>query len=72
MVSKSECVDVISRSLTRNYLTPGRSLYKSKRITDANKGYAASSTWDNKVCRNMTRYYSIIRPSHNAKLEKLK
>ena len=51
---------------------PGASLYNGKRITDVNKRYAASSTWDNKVCGNMARYYSIIAPSHNAQLEKLK
>ena len=70
--SKSECVDVVSRALANNYLSPGGSLYKGKRITDVNKRYAASSTWDNKVCRNMARYYSIISPNHNAQLEKLK
>ena len=70
--SKSECVDVVSRALANNYLSPGGSLYSGTRITDVNKRYAASSTWDNKVCRNMARYYSIISPSHNAQLEKLK
>ena len=70
--SKSECVDVVARALQNNYLTPGASLYNGTRITDVNKRYAASSTWDNKVCRNMARYYSIIAPNHNAQLEKLK
>ena len=70
--SKSECVDVVARALANNYLSPGGSLYSGTRITDVNKRYAASSTWDNKVCRNMARYYSIISPSHNAQLEKLK
>ena len=70
--SKSECVDVVSRALANNYLTPGGSLYNGTRPTDVNKRYAASSTWDEKVCRNMARYYSIISPNHNAQLEKLK
>ena len=70
--SKSECVDVVARSLEYNYLTPGGSLYNGTRITDVNKRYAASSTWDNKVCRNMARYYAAIAPAHNAQLEKLK
>lgn len=70
--SKSECVDVVSRALANNYLSPGGSLYNGTRITDVNKRYAASSTWDNKVCRNMARYYSVISPAHNAQLEKLK
>ena len=69
--SKSECVDVVARSLEYNYLTPGGSLYNGTRITDVNKRYAASSTWDNKVCRNMARYYATIAPAHNAQLEKL-
>lgn len=70
--SKSECVDVVSRALANNYLSPGGSLYSGTRITDVNKRYAASSTWDNKVCRNMARYYATIAPAHNAQLEKLK
>lgn len=70
--SKSECVDVVSRALANNYLSPGGSLYNGTRVTDVNKRYAASSTWDEKVCRNMARYYSIISPNHNARLEELK
>ena len=70
--SKSECVDVVSRALANNYLSPGGSLYNGTRITDVNKRYAASSTWDTKVCRNMARYYATIDPAHNAQLEKLK
>ena len=70
--SKSECVDVVARSLEYNYLTPGGSLYNGTRITDVNKRYAASSTWDDKVCRNMARYYATIAPAHNAQLEQLK
>ena len=70
--SKSECVDVVARTLEYSYLTPGGSLYNGTRITDVNKRYAASSTWDDKVCRNMANYYSIIAPAHNARLEQLK
>ena len=70
--SKSECVDVVSRALARNYLSPGGSLYNGTRVTDVNKRYAASSTWDEKVCKNMARYYSIIAPNHNEQLEKLR
>ena len=70
--SKSECVDVVARTLEYSYLTPGGSLYNGTRITDVNRRYAASSTWDNKVCRNMARYYATIAPNHNAQLEKLK
>ena len=70
--SKAECIDVVSRALAYNYLTPGGGLYSGKRITDVNRRYAASSTWDEKVCRNMARYYSVISQYHNSQLEKLK
>ena len=70
--SKSECVDVVARTLEYSYLTPGGGLYNGKRITDVNKRYAASSTWDDKVCRNMAHYYAVIAPAHNARLEQLK
>ena len=70
--SKAEGIDVVSRALANSYLTPGGGLYCGKRITDVNRRYAASSTWDEKVCRNVTRYYSIISPNHNSQLEKLK
>ena len=70
--SKAEGIDVVSRALAENYLSPGGSLYSGNRITDVNKRYAASSTWDEKVCRNMTRYYSVISEHHNSQLEKLK
>ncbi len=70
--SKAECIDVVSRALANSYLKPGGGLYRGTRITDVNRRYAASSTWDEKVCRNVTRYYSVISQYHNAHLEKLK
>ncbi|MDO4869110.1 MAG: hypothetical protein Q4A65_02285 [Bacillota bacterium] len=70
--SKAEGIDVVSRALANSYLTPGGGLYSGTRITDVNRRYAASSTWDEKVCRNVTRYYSVISPNHNSQLEKLK
>lgn len=70
--SKEECIDVVARALANNYLAPGGSLYNGYRITDVNRRYAASSTWDEKVCRNMARYYSVISRHHNEQLEKLK
>lgn len=70
--SKAECIDVVSRALANSYLKPGGGLYSGHRITDVNRRYAASSTWDEKVCRNMTHYYSIISANHNEQLEKLK
>lgn len=69
--SKAECIDVVARALAYNYLSPSGSLYSGKRITDVNKRYAASSTWDEKVCRNMANYYSVISPNHNAQLTKI-
>ena len=69
--SKAECIDVVARALANNYLSPSGSLYNGKRITDVNKRYAASSTWDEKVCRNMAGYYSVIAPNHNSQLAKI-
>ena len=70
--SKEECIDVVSRALAQNYLSTGGSLYSGKTISDVNKRYASSSTWDDKVARNMTNYYSVISEHHNEALEKLK
>lgn len=70
--SKSECIDVVARALANNYLSTSGSLYSGKTISDVNKRYAASTTWDDKVARNMTNYYSVISQHHNAALEKLK
>ena len=70
--SKAECIDVVSKALAQNYLSPGGSLYSGKTISDVNKRYAASSTWDDKVARNMTNYYSVISVHHNKALDRLK
>ena len=70
--SKAEGIDVVSRALARNYLSPGGSLYSGQTISDVNKRYAASTTWDDKVASKMTHYYSVISSHHNAALEKLK
>lgn len=70
--SKAECIDVVSQALANNYLSTSGSLYSGKTISDVNKRYASSTTWDDKVARNMTRYYSVISQHHNAALEKLK
>ena len=70
--SKAECIDVVSRGLAQRYLTPGGGLYSGKTISDVNKRYAASTSWDDKVAANMARYYSVISKHHNAALEKLK
>ena len=70
--SKAEGIAVVSRALANSYLKPGGGLDSGHRITDVNRRYAASSTWDEKVCRNMTRYYSVISANHNKQLEKLK
>lgn len=70
--SKAECIDVVSRALAQNYLSTSGSLYSGKTISDVNKRYAASTTWDDKVAANMTNYYAIISEHHNAALERLK
>jgi len=70
--SKAECIDVVSRALANNYLSTSGSLYSGKTIASVNRRYAASTTWDDKVANNMTRYYATISQHHNAALEKLK
>lgn len=70
--SKAEGIDVVSRALAQKYLRPGASLYSGKTISDVNKRYAASSTWDDKVASRMASYYATISKNHNAALEKLK
>lgn len=70
--SKAEGIDVVSKTLANSYLSPGGSLYSGKTISSVNKKYAASTTWDDKVARNMVNYYSIISKKHNDALNKLK
>ncbi len=70
--SKAECINVVSKALARNYLSPGGSLYCGKTISAVNKRYAASSTWDDKVAARMTSYYSTISKNRSAVLAKLK
>lgn len=70
--SKAECIDTVSHGLATRYLRPGSSLYSGKTISDVNKRYAASTTWDDKVAKKMTSYYATISRNHNAALEKLK
>ena len=69
--SKAEGIDVVARGLARNYLTPGSGLYSGNNISDVNKRYASSSTWDDKVAKKMTAYYATISKTHNTALEKL-
>lgn len=70
--SKAEGIDVVARGLAKNYLTPGAGLYSGKTISDVNKRYASSSTWDDKVASKMVSYYATISKTHNTELEKLK
>ena len=69
--SKAECIDDVANGLANNYLKKGASLYNGKTISDVNKRYASSSTWDDKVARNMYNYYSIISEKRNSALKKL-
>lgn len=70
--SKAEGINVVSKTLAQNYLRPGGSLYCGKTISDVNKRYASSSTWDDKVAARMTSYYGTISKNRNATLAKLK
>ncbi len=70
--SKAEGIDVVARGLATSYLKPGAGLYSGNRISDVNKRYASSSTWDDKVAKKMVSYYATISQTHNTELEKLK
>lgn len=70
--SKAEGIDVVSKGLANNYLRPGAGLYSGNKISDVNKRYASSSTWDDKVASKMVSYYATISKTHNTELEKLK
>ena len=70
--SKAEGINVVSKALAQKYLKPGASLYSGKTISDVNKRYASSSTWDDKVAARMTSYYATISKHHNSALDKLK
>ena len=70
--SKAEGINVVSKALAQNYLRPGGSLYCGKTISDVNKRYASSSTWDDKVADRMTSYYGTISKNRSAVLAKLK
>ena len=70
--SKAEGIDVVAKGLANNYLKPGSGLYSGNRISDVNKRYASSSTWDDKVAKKMVSYYATISQTHNTELEKLK
>ena len=58
--SKEACIYDVASGLGNNYLRTGGSLYSGKTISDVNKRYASSSTWDDKVANNMYKYYQII------------
>ncbi len=70
--SKAEGINVVARALANSYLSPSGSLYSGKTISDVNKKYAASTTWDDKVAKNMANYYSVISKSRSAALDKLR
>lgn len=69
--SKAECIDDVANGLANNYLKEGASLYNGKTISDVNKRYASSSTWDDKVANNMYNYYAVISERRNSALNDL-
>lgn len=69
--SKEACIYDVAKGLSNNYLKPGASLYNGTKISDVNKRYASSSTWDSKVANNMHSYYSIISARRKKAIRKL-
>ncbi len=70
--SKAEGIRVVGKTLATKYLDEKGSLYKGKTVEAVHKRYAASPTWDDKVVKNMVRYYSTISENHNKAVEALK
>lgn len=67
--SKAECIDYVSGKISANYLRPGGSFYRGKRITDVNVKYSTSSTWDSKIEGVMFRLYRRARVNNLAKYD---
>ncbi|MBQ0078569.1 MAG: glucosaminidase domain-containing protein [Eubacterium sp.] len=70
--SKAEGIRVVGKTLANSYLSEDGRLYKGKTVEAVHKRYAASPTWDDKVVKNMVRYYSNISENHNKAIEALK
>lgn len=69
--SKEANIYDVADGIGNGYLKPGSGLYSGKTISDVNKRYASSSTWDTKVANNMHKYYSVISARRKAALKKL-
>ena len=69
--SKEANIYDVADGIGNGYLQPGSGLYSGKTISDVNKRYASSSTWDTKVANNMHKYYSVISARRKAALKKL-
>ncbi|WP_290772757.1 glucosaminidase domain-containing protein [Anaerofustis sp.] len=69
--TKEDNIYDVAKGLSEGYLKPGSSLYNGKTISAVNKRYASSSTWDDKVARNMYNYYSVISSRRNSAINKL-
>jgi len=59
--SKSECIDVVAKSLSQDYLSPNGGLYNGPTLKGVNRRYASSSKWYYKVGKNMVSLYSEMR-----------
>lgn len=70
--TKEDCIDDVASGIGNNYLKPSGPFYYGKTINDVHKRYASSSTWDDKVARNMQHYYSVISASRQKALKNLK
>ena len=69
--SREACIDDVAKSIKKNYLTPGGSFYYGTTISDVNRKYATSTTWDTKIGSRMKTYYSTISKKRNEILKKL-
>ncbi len=55
--SKSECIDVVAKALSENYLSEDGSLYNGKTVQGVNKRYASNQTWYQRISSQMHSLY---------------
>lgn len=51
--NKAECINVVSQSVAKNYLTPGGRFHKGSNLTAMNRFYARDGSWALKVANTM-------------------
>ncbi|MGL4484347.1 MAG: hypothetical protein ACRCUS_05300, partial [Anaerovoracaceae bacterium] len=68
--TKRDNIMDVAKGLGTQYLSPSGGLYNGKGIRDVNKRYASSSTWDDKVGRNMLTLYAQLNALKKERVKK--